>query len=140
MKIQITLLLLISTLLACQPDGNPPASFDNLESIGVLGRWEITDEVMNGVADLLPKCCEFLEFIPNDNIGDYKGFLTYTDSNGFANKGTFEVDIANQTILFIEDDNDEFTFEFTVDDPQANLTIEFTENGADFTQRWIRVD
>ena len=81
MRKQLTILLLVSSLMACQREGNDPAPFDSLEATGILGRWEIADEVMNGViSDMLPRCCEFLEFIPDDNIGDYKGLLTHTDS------------------------------------------------------------
>ena len=141
MRKQLTILLLVSSLMACQREGNDPAPFDSLEATGILGRWEIADEVMNGViSDMLPRCCEFLEFIPDDNIGDYKGLLTHTDSQGLINSGTFEVDIANLTILFIDDDNDEFSFDFSVDDSQENLTIDFTEDGTNYTQGWVRMD
>ena len=141
MRNQIFILLLVSSLMACQREGNDPGPFDSLEATGILGRWEIQDEIINGnISDMIPKCCEFLEFDPDDNIADNKGLLTNTDSQGLINSGTFEVDFDNQTILFIDDDNDEFAFEFSVDDSKENLTIDFTENGTNFTQRWIKVD
>jgi hypothetical protein len=140
MKKQAILLLLLSSLMACQRESNEPATFDNLEATGILGRWEIAHEVMNGViSDMLPMCCEFLEFMPDDNIGDYKGLLTFSDSQGLINSGTFRVDIANQMILFIDDDNDKFTFRYSVDNSQEYLTVEFTENGLNYTQDWVKV-
>ncbi len=141
MRNQIFILLLASSLMACQREGNDPAPFDSLEATGILGRWEIQDEIINGnISDMIPKCCEFLEFDPDDNVTDNKGLLTNTDSHGLMNSGTFEVDFNNRTIVFIDDDSDEFTFEFSVDDSHENLTIDFTENGTNSTQRWIRVD
>ena len=141
MRNEVIMLLLVLSLMACQREGNDPAPFDSLEATGILGRWEIANEVMNGViSDMLLRCCEFLEFIPDDNIGDDKGLLTSTDSQGLVNSGIFEVDIANQTILFIDDGNDEFTFEYSVDDSQENLTIDFTEDGTNYTQGWVRIE
>jgi hypothetical protein len=62
---------------------------------------------MNGVvSDMFPKYCEFLEFDTDENNKVYKGFLTYTDSQGLINSGSFKVDITNLTISFT--DNDEF--------------------------------
>lgn len=141
MRNQIFILLLIFSLMACQKEGNEPAPFDSLEATGILGHWEIQDEVINGnISDMIPKCCEFLDFEPDDNITDNQGLLTITDSQGLINSGEFEVDLDNQNILFTDDDNDQFTFEFSVDNSQENLTIDFTENGTSFTQSWIRVE
>ena len=141
MKKCLKLMLFLPFLMAFQCESNDPTPFDSLEATGLFGRWEIANEVMNGViSDMLPKCCEFLEFIPDDNIRDNTGFLTFTDSQGLINNGTFEVDITNQTILFIDDDNDEFTFEYSVDESQENLTIDFTEDGTNYTQGWVGVD
>ena len=134
-------LFLTGLLMAFQCESDDPASIDNLEPIGLFGRWEIQDEVMNEIiSDMIPRCCEFLAFIPDDTIRDNKGLLTHTDSQGLVNSGTFEVDIDNQTILFIDNENDEFVFHFLINDSQEILTIDFTENASLFTQSWIRIE
>ena len=141
MKKYLKLVLLVPFLMAFQCEGNDPAAFDNLDASGLLGSWEIQDEIINGnISDMIPKCCEFLEFDPDDDITDSKGLLTYIDSQGLVISGTFEVDFDNQTILFIDDDNDEFLFEFSVDDSQNNLTIDFMEDGTNYEQVWARVN
>jgi hypothetical protein len=105
-----------------------------------LGSWEIQDEVTNGIiSDMIPRCCEFLRFDKDGNISDNIGLLTYTDSQGLVNNGTFEVDLDDQTILFIDDENDEFNFDFSINDAQDILTIDFNENGTNFTQTWFRI-
>lgn len=134
-------LFLAGLLMAFQCESDDPSSIDNLEPIGLFGRWEIQDEVMNEIiSDMIPRCCEFLAFIPDDTIRDNKGLLTHTDSQGLVNSGTFEVDIDNQTILFIDNENDEFVFHFSINDSQEILTIDFTENASLFTQSWIRIE
>jgi hypothetical protein len=141
MKKYLKLLLIIPFFLAFQCESDDPAPIDNLESFGLFGRWEIQDEVMNGIiSDMIPRCCEFLEFEPDANIGDNKGLLSYTDSQGLVNSGTFDVDIDNQTILFIDNENDEFIFAFSINDSQEILTVDFTGNGTNITQFWARIE
>jgi len=132
--------MLFPFLTAFQCESDDPAPFDILDTTGLLGSWEIQDEIINGnISDMIPKCCEFLEFDPDDNITDSKGLLTYTDSQGLVNSGSFEVNLDNQTILFIDDENDEFIFDFSINDSQERLTVDFTEDGTNYTQTWIRI-
>ncbi|MHA7843446.1 MAG: hypothetical protein ACX93I_09020 [Winogradskyella sp.] len=141
MKKNLIVLLFIPFLMAFQCESDDPAPLDSLETTGIFGRWEITDEIMNGtISDMLPRCCEFLEFEPDNNITDYKGNLSYTDTQGLVNNGTFEVDTNNQTILFIYDNNDEFIFDFSINESEVNLAINFSEGGINYTQNWIRID
>ena len=141
MKTYFRILLVVPFLFSFQCEDSDPAPFDSLEATALLGSWEIQDEIINGnISDMIPKCCEFLEFDPDDDIRDNKGFLTINDSQGLVNSGTFEVDIENQTILFIDDDNDEFLFQFSVNEAQETLTIDFTEDGTTYTQGWARIN
>lgn len=132
------LLFLVPIVIIFQCASDNPNSFDNLDTTDLLGRWEIQDEIINGISDMIPKCCEFLEFEKDANNTDNKGLLTYTDAQGLVNNGIFEVNLENQTILFIDDDDDEFNFDFNVDNSQENLTINFIEDGNNYTQTWVR--
>ncbi|MBT8260525.1 MAG: hypothetical protein KJN82_04360 [Bacteroidia bacterium] len=134
-------LFLTPLLMAFQCESDDPALFDNLDTTDLLGRWEIQDEILNGnISDMIPRCCEFLEFDPDDVITDRNGYLTYTDSQGLVNSGTFEVTLDNQTILFIDEENNEFVFDFSINDSQENLTIDFTEDETNYTQTWVRIE
>ena len=138
---KLRFLIFAPFLMAFQCESDDTAPFDNLEAIGLLGQWEIQNEVMNGnISDMIPKCCEFLEFNPDDNIRDNKGLLTYTDSQGLVNNGVFKVEINNETILFIDNENDEFIFDFSVNDSRDRLTIDFTEDDVTYTQIWFRLE
>jgi hypothetical protein len=133
-------LFLAPLLMAFQCESDDTAVFDHLDATGLLGRWEIQDEIINGnITDMIPKCCKFLKFNPDDDISDNQGLLTYTDSQGLVNSGTFEVNLDNQTILFIDNENDEFIFDFSINDSQENLTVDFTVDGTNYTQTWIRI-
>jgi predicted patatin/cPLA2 family phospholipase len=69
---------------------------------------------------------------------DYIGFLTYIDSQGLINSGSFILDRTNLMILFT--DNDEFIFEFSEGDSQENLIVDFTEDGTNYTQTWVKLE
>ncbi|MCA0132134.1 hypothetical protein [Winogradskyella alexanderae] len=141
MKKKLLILMLVPFLVAFQCESNDPAPFDNLESTGLLGSWEIQNEILNGnISDMIPRCCEFLEFDPDDNIRDNIGLLTYNDTQGLVNSGTFEVDLNNQTILFIDDDNDQLLITYSIDETQGTLTIDFTEGDTIITQDWARIN
>lgn len=131
---------LLSFLMAfqCEEDASP---FDVLNETGLFGLWEIQEEVINGsIDDMLPKCCEFLQFSRDGNPDDFKGFLTYTDAQGLARSGIFEANTTAETVTFIDDDNDIFIFEFSVDAITGMLSISFTEEGMTYTQDWVLID
>ncbi len=133
-------LFLAPLLLAFQCESDEIEVADNLDTTGLFGSWEIQDEIINGnISDMIPKCCEFLRFDKDGDVSDNIGLLTYTDSQGLVNDGIFEVDLDNQTILIIYDDNDTFMFDFSVNNAQEILTIDFSENGTNYTQTWIRI-
>lgn len=87
---------------------------DELNTTYLLGRWEITDETVNGVQDLLPKCCEFFEFNINNKGDDLIGNSNYTDSAGINNYGIFTVDTINQTITFEQEGEQPITYNYTL--------------------------
>jgi len=141
MKKYLKILFIAPLLMAFQCESDDPAPLDNLEEIGLLGQWEIQDELIyDNISDMIPRCCEFLKFETDDDIRDNKGLLTYTDSQNLTNSGTFEVDINNQTVLFVDNENDEFLFEFSLDESKENLTIDFTEDGINYTQNWSKIN
>lgn len=140
MKKYVKLLLFLPFLFSFQCKDNDPAPLDRLEETGLLGRWEIQDEVLNGViADLLPRCCAFLVFKADDNISDKRGLLTYT-ANEIVKNGTFQVDESNQKIIFVDEDNDEFIFEFEFNEAKEQLIIDFIEEEVNYTQTWVKIE
>jgi hypothetical protein len=50
--------MLFPFLMAFQCESDDYAPFDILDTTGLLGSWEIQDEIINGnISDMIPKCC-----------------------------------------------------------------------------------
>ena len=86
--LRLLYILPLLTVLQCEDDA-PPVP-DQLDETGLLGRWEIEDETINGISDLLPKCCKFFEFSP-DNIKD--------DTSAYSCSWTRPVNILGSLLL-----------------------------------------
>lgn len=113
---------------------------DNLNDSGLLGTWEISEETVNGISDMLPICCEFLEFNPDDNKQDFTGFFIYTDSMGNVYDGLFTFDQTNQTILFDRNDNELITYGYSLNSSEEYLTLTFTQENMNYVQGWVKTD
>lgn len=128
-------------LMAFQCDHDPVKIEDGLNQTGLLGRWEIADEIMNdGISDLLPKCCQFFEFNTDENKKDFQGVYTYTDGMGIEYSGLFTADLTNEKIIFVNNEKELFVYGFSVDDSELNLTLTFTQNGIKYLQGWIKIN
>ena len=90
------IIVFLPLLMAFQCEDDIEIADDNLNDSGLLGTWEIADETVNGLSDMLPICCEFFEFNPDDNKQDFTGLFVYTDSMGDVYDGLFTVDQTNQ--------------------------------------------
>lgn len=136
----LRLFFIVPLLLGFQCEDDILSTEDILIETGLLGRWEIADESINGISDLTPKCCRFFEFLQDNNAMDDRGLFIFTDSQNLENTGTFTVDETNQIIYLVDDDEDEFVIAYLLDNSQQNLTLTFTENGDEFVQGWVRAD
>jgi len=125
--------------MAFQCDDDIDITQDYLYDSGLLGTWEITDETVNGISDMNPKCCIFFEFSPDNNENDLVGIYAYSDELGNYYNDKFIVDPINQLILLDRDNGEQQSYEFTVDNSAEYLTFSFTENGLNFEQDWRKV-
>ncbi|WP_439152916.1 hypothetical protein [Winogradskyella sp.] len=138
MKFQILLILACLTfLLGCSNDDE--TSTDNLNQTGIIGNWEFSDEEIDGISDLLPKCCKFFEFKVDENKQDLTGLFTYTgDTNEFT-EGSFIVDETGETITFLFDDEQRI-YNYTMSQSQDYITFSFFEDGSNSLQGWTKID
>lgn len=111
---------------------------ENLNETGLLGRWEITDEVVNGIDDMLPKCCRFFQFDPDDNKQDLTGLFTFIDFTGDYS-GIFTVDQTKQQIIFQREGREPVVYDFTMNSSQDYLTFSFIEEeNLNYVQGWAK--
>ena len=128
--------VILLSLTACQRDEEAasPVQKDKLQEFGILGNWEINNRLINGVSDMLPLCCEYLEFKTDGNKGDLIGKMTYEDPTRVLN-GTFVIEEADMTIEFIFDDSN-FKADLEMKDDEIRLVYE--EAGNTIDDSWKR--
>lgn len=135
----LRILLIVPLLMAFQCDEDDPLPIDELDGIGIYGRWEIDSEFIGNISDLLPKCCRFYEFFPDDNPEDQMGLWTYTDETGVFN-GVFTLNDDDQNILFERENRTPITYGYSLTDAKDYLTFTFVVDGANYEQGYIRRD
>ena len=138
MKI-LRILLIAPLLMAFQCDEDELLVEDELDETGIYGRWELNSEIIGNISDLLPKCCRFYEFFPDDNPEDQSGLFSYTDETG-AFEGVFTLDQDDQTILFERENRTPITYGYSLTDAKDYLTITFVEDGANYEQGYVQKD
>jgi hypothetical protein len=135
----LRILIFVPFLFAFQCDDEIDITEDGLYESGLFGTWEITNETINGISDMLPKCCNFIEFYPDSNEKDLVGSYTYTDEFDDYYNGIFTVDLSSQIIIFDQYDNSQRIYEFTLDSAGEYLTFTFTENESELLQTWKKI-
>lgn len=133
----LRLLLLALLLMAFQCDEDENFIEDPLFDSGLIGRWELADETINGISDLLPKCCRFFEFNPDDNPEDLEGLFSYSDETGVF-EGEFTLDPDNKTIALRRDNRTPVTYSYSLNSAGDYLVFSFSEGDAEFVQGWQR--
>lgn len=139
-RLRILLLLPFVIAFSCDDESKPLEPIEErLIETGLLGRWEIADESVNGISDLLPKFGRFFEFNLDDIPDDLQGRFLYEDETGVY-PGVFTVNQANQTILFERENREPKTYNYTINDTQDYLSFTFIEDGSEWQQGWARRD
>ena len=136
----LRLLYLLLAVIGLQCEDDAPPVPDLLDKTGLLGKWEIEDETINGISDLLPKCCRFFEFMPDNQKDDLIGLFQFTDETG-EYPGIFTVDQANQQIVFQREGRSPVVYDFTINSTQDYLTFSFTEGeDSNHIQGWGKLN
>lgn len=134
----LRLLVILPILFGIQCEDDIFPIEDILEETGILGRWEFADETVNGISDLLPKCCKFFEFMPDNNVEDLNGLFLFTDGT-VAYSGIFTLDEANQQIVFQRDGKTSVVYDYNLNSSQDYLTFSFVEGeNLNYLQGWAK--
>jgi hypothetical protein len=112
---------------------------DRLLDIGILAKWEISDESINSISDLTVKCFRFLDFVPDEDNRDYKGIFIYSEGDKQIAEGVFTVDSSLETVVFQRDDEKDLIYKCKFDDHIDYVIFTFSEDGSEFVQRWFNI-
>lgn len=132
-KIILSLFILLFTTVGCTED----EPVDKLTATNVTGKWEIESRFTNNISSAAALCCEFIEFISDENIEDYIGQFE-SESSGLTNEGTFEVNVTNNTIL-IDLGNRQLSCNYSVNSDKLNL-VYTDENNDTIDEIWKKVE
>ncbi|MBZ9788171.1 hypothetical protein LB456_11945 [Psychroflexus sp. CAK57W] len=139
-NLKFLLLLPLLTAFQCDEDEMENLENNNLNETGLMGSWEIADETRDGISDMLPKCCRFLEFYTDSDPDDYTGSYTFTDDQGLTYNGEFTVNLSDGLITFDNFDDDLIIYDYSVDDSGEGLIFSFTENEVKVIQNWTKTN
>ena len=134
------IMLLAVFLMAFQCEEDILIQEDDLAATGILGKWEISNESVNGISDLSVKCCRFIEFREDGNIADLEGSFTYRDELETIYEGTFVLDPPKQQIIFKRNDRETLVYNYTMNSSQDYLTFTYSDGNSDIVEGWEKID
>ena len=132
-------LLLAMFLMAFQCEEDILIQEDDLAETGILGKWEIANESVDGISDLSVKCCRFIEFREDENQKDLKGKFTYTEFDMLF-EGTFTMNSPTQQIIFEQADRETLVYNYAINSSMDLLTFTYSDGNSDIEERWVKIN
>ena len=133
-------LLLAMFLTAFQCEEDILIREDDLAETGILGKWEISNESVNGISDLSVKCCRFIEFSEDENTTDLEGSFTYKDELEMVFEGTFQLDPSVQQIMIKRKDRETLVYNYAINSSKDYLTFTYSDEDSEIEEGWIKRD
>ena len=137
-RLYYLVLISLISFFGCSNDDSDNS--DLLNDTGILGRWEFTDETVNGISDLLPKCCVYFEFEPDNNTDDLAGLFSRTSEANELVIGEFTIDTDSQTITFNYGNNEQLVYNYELNEAINYLSVSFSEDDLNYVQGWVKRD
>lgn len=109
---------------------------DNLEKIGLLGKWKLDSREINGVSSLSVECCDYLHFEPDGIPTDWSGSFQAIGA-GYHTTGDFELDTQNDSINFSFDGSQRI---YSILITNTNIVLSYLENSDSLVEYWIKSD
>lgn len=128
--------LFITAISSCEKNTASPT--DDLEATGIVGNWEIGFRLFGGISDLRVLCCEYIEFMADEQPNDLAGMFN-TSSPGFQGDGTFVLHPSDSTIVLTFSENDrQLSRVFQIS--ENFLTFTYQEGNQTIEEGWRRAD
>lgn len=130
------MLWVLITLSSCDKEETAvdPGSTENLDQVGILGKWGLQSITINGITDMIVHY-DSLEFTTGIETNDLIGDFLSSDAIGNETNGQFEIDTINNVILFYVNSSVR-SYEYEI---SANwLALTYSENNINLIEDWIR--
>ena len=134
----LRLLLLAPLLMAFQCEDDIDIQEDLLSDSGIYAGWELVNQSINGLSDMLPAPDMTLEFYPDTNRQDRQGQFNLEEQTE-STQGIFILDLTLKTITFKREDKADIVYEYILNSEKDYLTFSFTESHAQFEQGWRKI-
>ncbi len=132
---KLKLLLFAPLLMAFQCEEDVNLEQDALFESGIYGGWELSEQTVNGITDMIPPPEMILEFYPDKNIQDDRGEYNLEETSNNT-VGTFIMNEAEQAITFKRQGKDDIIYGYAINPTKDYITFTFTDSNAQFEQGW----
>ena len=132
----LLLLWVLITLSSCDKEETAvdPGSTENLDQVGILGKWGLQSITINGITDMIVHY-DSLEFTTGIETNDLIGDFLSSDAIVNETNGQFEIDTINNVILFYVNSSVR-SYEYEI---SANwLALTYSESNINIIEDWIR--
>jgi hypothetical protein len=126
-------LSVFAVLTGCEKSTIEPS--DELEKFGILGEWSLQSTTINGITDMIVHY-DTLAFTTGMEIHDQKGEFR-SAGPGHETSGRFELDPANNTIIFDYDSTQKW-YEFLISGDY--MTFKYNEDSIEFIEDWRKAE
>ena len=132
----LLLLWVLITLSSCDKEETAvdPGSTENLDQVGILGKWGLQSITINGITDMIVHY-DSLEFTTGIETNDLIGDFLSSDAIVNETNGQFEIDTINNVILFYVNSSVR-SYEYEISSNWLALT--YSENNINIIEDWIR--
>lgn len=128
----VFLLLAFGTIVSCEEEEIEQT--DNLDEIGILGKWSLQSLTINGITDLTIRY-DTLLLSTGVHTDDLKGSFE-SAGPAYETTGLFELDKSNNTIFF-DYNNTEKVYEFHISG--NSMTFTYFEDSHEFLENWRKI-
>lgn len=110
---------------------NSPKPIDNLEQIGILGKWWLQSRTIDGITSMIIHY-DTLEFMVDQKIVDLKG--KFRSKNGqVETNGQFNLDTTNQLIQFDYNETQKY-YKYSISDEL--MIFAYSEDSLEIIEEW----
>lgn len=123
--------------MAFQCDEEVDVTVDQLYDSGIFGGWQLNDQTVAGITNMLPIDYRLLDFYPDNNKSDNQGNFTLEETSGNLS-GTFILNQEEQTIVLKRENRDDMIYNYSMTSEKDILIFSYVESNSEFVETWIK--
>lgn len=134
---KLRLLLFAPLLMAFQCDEVVDITVDQLNNSGIFGGWQLNDQTIAGITNMLPIDYRLFDFYPDSNKNDDQGNFTLEEPSTNLT-GTFILNEEELTIIIRRENRDDLIYNYSMNIKKDVLTFSYVESNSEFVETWVK--